>query len=84
MSFRESVSAESDHMVMSKSPNKHNRLYFKARPMEEGLPEAIDEGLVGPRDDPKVRGEDSRLGSRCCGATALLRGCFCVRAFFRC
>merc|ERR1712176_1089983 len=26
------------------------------RPLEEGLPEAIDEGHVGPRDEPKARG----------------------------
>jgi len=57
VSFRETVNAESDHLVMSKSPNKHNRLYFKARPLEEGLAEAIDEGHVTPRDDPKVRGK---------------------------
>jgi len=57
VSFRETVSEESDHLCMSKSPNKHNRLYFKARPMEEGLSEAIDEGLCTPRDDPKVRGK---------------------------
>lgn len=25
------------------------------RPMEEGLAEAIDEGTVGPRDEPKAR-----------------------------
>jgi hypothetical protein len=40
---------------MSKSPNKHNRLYLQARAMEDGLAEAIDEGKVGPKDDPKVR-----------------------------
>ncbi|KAJ0578865.1 putative ribosomal protein S5 domain 2-type [Helianthus annuus] len=38
---------------MSKSPNKHNRLYMEARPLEEGLAEAIDEGRIGPRDDPE-------------------------------
>lgn len=27
----------------------------QARPLEDGLAEAIDEGKVGPRDDPKVR-----------------------------
>ena len=32
VSFRETVSEESDHLCMSKSPNKHNRLYFKAPP----------------------------------------------------
>ncbi|KAE8677323.1 Elongation factor 2 [Hibiscus syriacus] len=41
-------------IVMSKSPNKHNRLYMEARPLEEGLAEAIDEGCIGPRDDPKI------------------------------
>lgn len=57
VSFRETVTGTSDHTVMSKSPNKHNRLYFQARPMEEGLAEAIDEGKIGERDEPKVRGK---------------------------
>ncbi|KAJ9532280.1 elongation factor 2 [Haematococcus lacustris] len=55
VAFRETVTARSDHTVMSKSPNKHNRIYLEARPLEDGLAEAIDEGKVGPRDDPKVR-----------------------------
>ena len=55
VSFRETVTATSNHVVMSKSPNKHNRLYLQARPLEEGLAEAIDDGKVGPRDDPKIR-----------------------------
>ncbi len=46
VSFRETVTATSDHTVMSKSPNKHNRLYMQARPLESGLAEAIDEGKV--------------------------------------
>ena len=57
VSFRETISDKSDHICMSKSPNKHNRLYFTARPMDEGLAEAIDDGKVGPRDDPKTRGK---------------------------
>lgn len=28
---------------------------LQARPLEDGLAEAIDEGKIGPRDDPKVR-----------------------------
>jgi elongation factor 2 len=55
VSFRETVNTRSDHTVMSKSPNKHNRLYLQAAPLEDGLAEAIDEGKVGPRDDPKLR-----------------------------
>jgi elongation factor 2 len=31
VAFRETVSAASDHTVMSKSPNKHNRLYLQVR-----------------------------------------------------
>merc|ERR1711865_11065 len=56
VSFRETVTETSCRTVMSKSPNKHNRIYLQATPMEEGLAEAIDEGTVGPRDDPKARG----------------------------
>uniref|UniRef100_A0A803NVR3 Tr-type G domain-containing protein n=1 Tax=Cannabis sativa TaxID=3483 RepID=A0A803NVR3_CANSA len=55
VSFRETVLEKSSHTVMSKSPNKHNRLYMEARPLEDGLAEAIDDGRIGPRDDPKVR-----------------------------
>ncbi|GKV37036.1 hypothetical protein SLEP1_g45105 [Rubroshorea leprosula] len=55
VSFRETVLERSCRTVMSKSPNKHNRLYMEARPMEEGLAEAIDDGRIGPRDDPKAR-----------------------------
>uniref|UniRef100_A0A0E0JIH9 Translation elongation factor EFG/EF2 domain-containing protein n=1 Tax=Oryza punctata TaxID=4537 RepID=A0A0E0JIH9_ORYPU len=55
VSFRETVLEKSCWTVMSKSPNKHNHLYMEARQMEEGLPEAIDEGRIGLSDDPKVR-----------------------------
>lgn len=55
VSFRETVSQESNHTCMSKSPNKHNRIYLTARPLEDGIPEAIDEGKIGPRDDVKAR-----------------------------
>jgi elongation factor 2 len=56
VSYRETVSEESEIMCLSKSPNKHNRLYMKARPMEDGLAEAIDDGKVSSKDDPKTRG----------------------------
>jgi len=56
VSFRETVSAESSIVCLAKSPNKHNRLFGVARPLEEKLPELIDDGKIGPRDDPKNRG----------------------------
>mmetsp|Transcript_35499 Transcript_35499/g.92227 ORF Transcript_35499/g.92227 Transcript_35499/m.92227 type:complete len:846 (+) Transcript_35499:65-2602(+) len=55
VSYRETVTQESSKMVMSKSPNKHNRLYMKGKPMEEGLADAIEDGKITPRDDPKLR-----------------------------
>ncbi|KAI3975401.1 hypothetical protein MKX01_004488 [Papaver californicum] len=55
VSFRETVLEQSSRTVMSKSQNKHNRLYMEARPLEDGLAKAIDDGRVGPRDDLKVR-----------------------------
>ncbi|XP_072386456.1 translation elongation factor 2 [Diabrotica undecimpunctata] len=55
VSYRETVSEESDQMCLSKSPNKHNRLFMKACPMPDGLAEDIDDGKVNPRDDFKVR-----------------------------
>lgn len=36
------MAEESDRMCLSKSPNKHNRLFMKATPMPDGLPEDID------------------------------------------
>lgn len=56
VSYRETVSEESDQVCLSKSPNKHNRLYMKAVPMPDGLPEDIDKGDVNARDDFKIRG----------------------------
>ncbi|KAL0661632.1 LOW QUALITY PROTEIN: hypothetical protein Bca4012_098469 [Brassica carinata] len=53
VSFCETVLERSICKVMSKSPNKHNRLYMEARPLEDGLAEAIDEGCI--RYDPKIR-----------------------------
>jgi elongation factor 2 len=55
VSFRETVLAESTEVCMSKSPNKHNRLYVVAKPMEEGLAEKIDSGRISSKDDPKNR-----------------------------
>jgi elongation factor 2 len=55
VSFRETVIAESNQVCLSKSPNKHNRLFVVARPLEEKLPELIDSGVISAKDDPKTR-----------------------------
>merc|ERR1719359_1501583 len=47
VTFRETVQAESSMTCLSKSPNKHNRLYVKAEPMNDDLSNAIDGGKLG-------------------------------------
>ncbi|QQP53382.1 Uncharacterized protein FKW44_005849 [Caligus rogercresseyi] len=55
VSYRETVSEESSQMCLSKSPNKHNRLFMRAVPMPDGLSEDVDKGDVSPKDDFKIR-----------------------------
>merc|ERR1712242_397946 len=56
VSYRETVTEESQIMCLSKSPNKHNRLFMKAVPMPDGLAEDIDNGEVSNKQDFKIRG----------------------------
>merc|ERR1739838_700701 len=56
VSYRETVSEESNIMCLSKSPNKHNRLFMRACPMPDGLAEDIDSGEVSAKRDFKIRG----------------------------
>jgi len=41
--------------ALSKSQNKHNRLYAVALPLEEETTKAIEEGKISARDDYKIR-----------------------------
>lgn len=56
VSYRETVTAESEIMCLSKSPNKHNRIFMKAAPLEDGFAEDVDSGKINARDDVKIRG----------------------------
>jgi len=56
VSYRETVTEHSSVMCLSKSPNKHNRLYMKAQPFPEGLSDEIEDKKITPRDEPKARG----------------------------
>lgn len=40
---------------MTKSPNKHNRIYCKGAPLEEGLANDIENGYINPDDNQKDR-----------------------------
>merc|ERR1712168_1510812 len=55
VSYRETVSEESSQVCLSKSPNKHNRIFMTAKPMPDGLAEDIDKGEVTPRGEFKTR-----------------------------
>ena len=52
--LRETVSGEGDQ-CLSKSPNKHNRLFMSAEPLTEPLAQAIDDDEVGASQDMKTR-----------------------------
>lgn len=56
VTYRETVTEKSSVVCLSKSPNKHNRLFCVAEPLCEGLADAIEKGDVGARMDPKLRG----------------------------
>merc|ERR1719411_1088238 len=57
VSYRETVTDESRVQCLSKSPNKHNRIYLRAVPLEEELANEIEKpnSTVGAKADPKER-----------------------------
>merc|ERR1712061_225718 len=57
VSYRETVTDESKVQCLSKSPNKHNRIYMRAVPLDEELSNEIEKpnSVVGAKGDPKER-----------------------------
>jgi len=61
VSFAETVSERTGtcddfpSMCVAKSPNKHNRLYMYAEPIDLELCKLIEDGDIKPTDDPKPR-----------------------------
>ncbi|KAG1015760.1 hypothetical protein G6F57_015908 [Rhizopus arrhizus] len=53
--YRETVTAESSIDCLSKSPNKHNRIYMRACPLNEELADEIEAGTISAKDDFKTR-----------------------------
>ncbi|KAK4470241.1 hypothetical protein MN116_005814 [Schistosoma mekongi] len=56
VSYRETVTEESNQVCLSKSPNKHNRLYMRASPLSEEIATDIDNGKINARQDLKDLG----------------------------
>ena len=52
--YKETVTTKSSQICMAKSPNKHNRLYVTAEPLDEKLVEEIDNGSIRANDDLKI------------------------------
>jgi len=55
VTYKETITEESEIMCLSKSPNKHNRLYVKAKPIGDDLTKMIEEDKLGPKTEPKER-----------------------------
>ncbi|KAF8312439.1 P-loop containing nucleoside triphosphate hydrolase protein [Clavulina sp. PMI_390] len=53
--YRETVQARSSITALSKSQNKHNRLFFVALPLEDKLVREIEAGKISSRADWKAR-----------------------------
>eukprot|EP01083_Nonionella_stella_P118836 354883_1 len=56
VSYRESVSAKSNQICLSKSANKHNRLYVLAEPLGDEFCADVESKKIDPRGDAKIRG----------------------------
>ena len=55
VSYKETVSDESSVQCLSKSPNKHNRIFSRACPLTEDLSMAIENEKITPKQDVKIR-----------------------------
>jgi len=55
VSFNESIAVETPQTCLSKSPNKHNRLYMKAEPLDEAVCKAIESDDITMEMEAKVR-----------------------------
>ena len=55
VAYRETVCGPSSMTALSKSQNKHNRLFVTAQPIDEETSVAIETGKISFRDDVKTR-----------------------------
>jgi len=55
VSFCETVSAETTVECISKSPNKHNRIYLSAEPLGEEVTKAIEDKEITMEQEAKIR-----------------------------
>jgi elongation factor 2 len=56
VTYKELITEESTQMCLSKSPNKHNRLFLKGAPLSDDLSNEIESEKMGPKTETKERG----------------------------
>ena len=52
--YKETITTQSTQTCLSKSPNKHNKLYMVAEPLHEDLTNDIENNILKPTDDLKL------------------------------
>ena len=55
VTYKETVSAKSSQLCLSKSPNKHNRIYVVAEPLGDDLTNDIESDKISSKQDQKER-----------------------------
>jgi len=55
VSYKETLTTEASQMCLSKSPNKHNRLFLKSQPLGDELSDEIEAETCGPKTEAKER-----------------------------
>ena len=55
VSYKETVTEDSSQTCLSKSPNKHNRIYCQAAPLTDELSLAIEEDKITAKQDQRER-----------------------------
>jgi len=56
VTYKETITEESSQMCLSKSPNKHNRLFLKGCPLGDDLSDLIEKEELGPKVETKEQG----------------------------
>jgi len=51
VSYKETVTEESSQMCLSKSPNKHNRIFCQAAPLGDELSQAVEDDKISSKQD---------------------------------
>jgi elongation factor 2 len=55
VTYKETVQSLSNQLCLSKSPNKHNRIYMQAAPIGDELTDAIEKEEINSKQDQKER-----------------------------